>query len=199
MPIPVEDPSNLSGSHLAGRIRAGDRLAEEELVRRYRRGVLAILRGASGNAAEVDDLHQETFRIALEKIRKGDLREPEKLSGFICALARNLVIEHFRRVSSRRISGLAEEAGVSSPEPDPLEDLLCAERAAIVRRVLSEMPSERDRRILLLFYIEEDEKEHICRELGLTSLHFNRVLFRARERYRELYLESTKRIRRQTR
>ncbi|HET9795823.1 MAG TPA: sigma-70 family RNA polymerase sigma factor, partial [Thermoanaerobaculia bacterium] len=61
------------------------------------------------------------------------------------------------------------------------------------RRVLAELPSERDRRILFRFYIDEDDKEQICRELSLTSLHFNRVLFRARERYRALYREIAER------
>ena len=59
-----------------------------------------------------------------------------------------------------------------------------------MKRVLSEMPSDRDRQILFRFYIAEDEKDSICRDLDLTSLHFNRVLFRARERYRDLYLET---------
>jgi RNA polymerase sigma-70 factor (ECF subfamily) len=67
---------------------------------------------------------------------------------------------------------------------------MSVERAALVRRVLAEMPSERDRQILFRFYLAEDDKESICLDLGLTSLHFNRVLFRARERYRELYEET---------
>lgn len=179
-----------SADELVGRIRQGDRQAEDELVRRYRRGVAIILRAESSDAAAVDDLFQETFRIALEKIRRGDLREPKKLSGFICSLARNLVIDHFRRVAARRTSGALEPAELTSPRPDPLENLLRTERGAIVKRVLSEMASDRDRQILFRFYIVEDEKESICRDLDLTSLHFNRVLFRARERYRDLYLET---------
>ena len=70
---------------------------------------------------------------------------------------------------------------------------LRSELAEIVRRVLSEMTSERDRQVLFRFYIAGDGKDAICRDLGLTSLHFNRVLFRARERYRELYLASSRR------
>ena len=180
-----------SAADLVGRIRQGDRQAEDELVRRYRRGVAIILRAESSDAAAVDDLFQETFRIALEKIRQGDLREPEKLSGFICSLARNLVIDHFRRVAARRTSGALKLAALASSRPDPLENLLRTEKGAIVKRVLSEMPSDRDRQILFRFYIAEDEKDSICRDLDLTSLHFNRVLFRARERYRDLYLETT--------
>jgi len=169
-------------------IQEGDRTAEEELIDRYRRGVTVVLRAsARRNAAAVDDLFQETFRIAIEKIRGGSLREPAKLSGFLCSIARNLAIEHFRKTAARKIAGSPEELSLPSAEEDPLEGVLRSERAAAVRRVLSELPTARDRQILFRFYLAEEEKEAICRDLNLTSLHFNRVLFRAKERYRELY------------
>jgi RNA polymerase sigma-70 factor (ECF subfamily) len=182
------DPGD-SAVGLVGRIREGDSGADAELVERYRRGIAIILRAESRNAAAVDDLFQETFRIALEKIRQGDLRDPRRLSGFICSLARNLVIDHFRKVAARRTTGDAKLAEIASVRVDPLETLLRIERGEFVRRVLSEMPSDRDRQILFRYYVAEDEKDAICRDLDLTSLHFNRVLFRARERYRDLYLE----------
>ena len=178
-----------SAADLVGSIRRGDRGAEDELVRRYRRGVAIILRAECRDPSAVDDLFQETFRIALEKIREGDVRDPRKLSGFVCALARNLVIDHFRRVAARRTAGELPLAELASPGADPLENLLRAERGATVNRVLGEMPSDRDRQILFRFYVVEDDKKAICRDLDLSSLHFNRVLFRARERYRELYGE----------
>jgi RNA polymerase sigma-70 factor (ECF subfamily) len=184
---------------LAGRIRSGDRPAEAELVVRYQRGITLLLRRSSGDPSLAEDLAQETFRIALEKIRRGDLREPEKLAGFLCSLARNLSIEHFRKASSHRASGSPPEDSVRGDEPDPLERLLRAEQARIVRGILSELPTERDRQILLRFYLAEEDKAAICRDLGLTSLHFNRVLFRARERYRELFDERTKRMPKDTR
>ena len=188
-----DDRSPGAAAELVRRIRAGDAGAESELVSRYCRGVTILIRRASRDASAVDDLYQQTFQIALEKIRRGDLREPEKLSGFICSLARNLVIDHFRRAAAHRFPGPVEGTRAADPAPGPLERLLRIERASIVRRVLAELPSERDREILFRFYIAEDEKDSICRDLGLTSLHFNRVLFRARERYRELYEETTTR------
>jgi RNA polymerase sigma-70 factor (ECF subfamily) len=51
------------------------------------------------------------------------------------------------------------------------------------------MPSERDRTVLSRFYIADDDKDRICEELGLSSLHFNQVLFRARERFKKLIEE----------
>ena len=188
-----DDSSPGTVRELVRRIRAGDAAAESELVSRYCRGVTILIRRGSNDPSAVDDLYQQTFQVALEKIRRGDLREPEKLSGFICSLARNLVIDHFRRSAAHRFQSPVEGTQTADPAPGPLEQMLKLERASIVRGVLAELPSERDREILFRFYIAEDDKDSICRDLGLTSLHFNRVLFRARTRYRELFEETTTR------
>jgi RNA polymerase sigma-70 factor (ECF subfamily) len=173
---------------LVSRIRTGDRQAEAELVERYGRGVMMILRREARNAAASDDLYQDTFRIALEKVRQGDLRESAKLPAFICSVARNLVIEYFRRtVRQDSLTEIAEAERPHYSAPSQLETLLQQEKAAIVRQAINELPTDRDRQLLFRYYIVEEEKEHICADLGLTSLHFNRVLHRARERYRELY------------
>lgn len=177
-----------SGADLVSRILAGDHQAEGELVERYSRGVTFILRRETGDTSAADDLYQETFRIALEKIRRGDLREPEKLSGFLCSIARNLVINYFRRASRQEsMTGIEEIVSLPHPAPDQHDELLRQEKTALVRRVINELPSDRDRQILFRFYIAEEEKERICADLGLTGIHFNRVLHRARERYSELY------------
>jgi len=186
---PDNDAGDGSPEDLVRRIRQGERHAEIELIERYRQAVTAIIVAARPDASAVDDLYQETFRIALEKIRRGLLREPARLSGFITALARNLAIDYFRRLASLRGTDAPGEA-LADPDANPLEELLRSERGEIVRRVLAQMRSSRDREVLFRLYIAGDSKAVICRDLELTSLHFNRVLFRARERYRELYLAS---------
>jgi RNA polymerase sigma-70 factor, ECF subfamily len=177
-----------SGADLVSRIRAGDRRAEEELVERYRRSVVIIIRREVRDPAVAADLTQETFRVALEKTRRGDLREPEKLSGYICSLARNLAINYFRRAARQgSLTEIEEAHSVLHSAPSQLEELLRREKARVVRQVINELKSDRDREVLFRFYIAEEEKERICTDLGLSSLHFNRVLYRARQRYKELY------------
>ena len=191
------DPGN--AADLVSRIRAGDQHAESELVERFGRGVLMILRRSTRNAAVSDDLYQDTFRIAIEKVRQGDLRDSAKLGAFLCSVARNLVIEYFRRTA--RHENLAEIAEAERPPhvaPNQLEAVLQKERAAIVRQAINELPTDRDRQLLFRFYVMEDEKEAICADLDLTSLHFNRVLHRARERYRELYEKALSTMERET-
>ena len=142
---------------------------------------------------EAEDLFQDTFRLVIEKLRKGELREPAKLPGFLAQIARSLAIEHYRKAQRRKTDpdsdAIAEVADVSGGGSGPLSELLTREDAGLVRQVIRELGTERDRDILLRFYIAEEDKERISADFGLSSLQFNRVLHRARERYRELYLE----------
>jgi RNA polymerase sigma-70 factor (ECF subfamily) len=183
-------PSSPAG--LVARIRDGDRGAEEELIARYSRGVALILRRSASVAVVVEDLYQEVFLRAVEKIRGGEVRDPERLSGFICGLARNLAIDYFRRRTSQAESLVdGHDIAVPDQSPSPLAQVLQIEDARRIRQVLGELPSERDRQVLHRFYIGEEDKDQICMDLKLTSLQFNRVLHRARERFRELYESRT--------
>lgn len=173
---------------LVERIRAGDRAAESSLVERYGRGVVLVLRSRVGRGDLAEDLYQETFRLGLEKIRGGELRQPERLPAFLGGVARNLARDHLRR-SRRRAEADEEEIVLTLPDPSPgpLGLLMRHERAAVVRALLQELPTERDREVLIRVYLRGEERNAICRDLDLEPAHLSRVLFRARQRYRALY------------
>ncbi|MGA3240945.1 MAG: RNA polymerase sigma factor [Bryobacteraceae bacterium] len=186
MEIEATNPADL-----VRRIMAGDSAAEEELVHRYSRGVFFVLNQNVSDREIAEDLYQETFRLTLEKIRGGEVREPERFSGFILSIARNLAIEHFRKnTRARERQGEENESRtIAAPDPSQLDHLLKEERATLVHHVLAALPSERDRKVLRRFYIADDDKEEICADLGISSLHFNQILCRARERYRKAFDE----------
>jgi RNA polymerase sigma-70 factor (ECF subfamily) len=172
---------------LVRRIAAGDAKAEAELVERYSRGVLFLLRRRSGDPALADDLHQETFRVVLERLRGRGIGEPEKLAGFVRATARNLFIGEVRKRTRRKTDDDSEavERTVDVGHGQYAEAVR-AQQAAAIRELLGELGTERDREILMRFYLAEDDKEAICADLGLSSLHFNRVLHRAKQRFKEI-------------
>jgi RNA polymerase sigma-70 factor, ECF subfamily len=175
-------------AELVRRIVAGDSHAEEEVVHRYKEGVSVIIGRIVQNRSATEDISQETFKITIEKMRRGDVREPERLSGFICGVARNLAIDHVRRVrksTNQEDVGITEH--VSDPTPDPYEQLWRKERARIVRGIINELRVKRDRDVILRYYIAEEDKEQICADLGLSREQFNGVIFRALKRYKELY------------
>jgi RNA polymerase sigma-70 factor (ECF subfamily) len=180
---------------LADRLRAGDPAASRELVVRFQRGVAVILRRCGVQAAEIEDLGQEVFRIVLDKARQGEVREPERLPGYVATVARNLGIEAGRRASARA----ARDGGdllpeVASGAASPLDELVAREQVALVRRLLEELGTDRDREVLMRIYLAGDEREVVARDLGLSALQLNRVLHRARERYRELYEQALRAV-----
>jgi RNA polymerase sigma-70 factor (ECF subfamily) len=185
--VPLREPDPTV--ELVRRIVSGDPAAEAELVQRFSRALSFLLRRLTRDEAMTEDLYQETFRLVIEKVRGGELREAERLPGFVSSMARNLFLGSARTGSRRRKWHGDSEATETAPDPAPgqLARLLAQERAATVRGVLVELKNDRDREILSRYYIADEAKEDICRDLELSDLHFNRVLFRARQRYKELF------------
>ena len=85
---------------------------------------------------------------------------------------------------------IGEVAAVADTAPRQFERISSEESGESVRRLLESMTVERDRELLIRFYLNDDDKEDICRDLNLSSLHFNRVLFRAKARFRKILEES---------
>jgi RNA polymerase sigma-70 factor, ECF subfamily len=177
---------------LAARIRAGDRRAEEELVERYGRGLKILLERHTNGRPEAEDLLQEALSLGIQKVRRGELREGEKLPAFLSRLARNLAIDFYRKAQRRKTEPDGDVvAAATIASAVQVDRLLRQEHAALVRRVIEELRNGRDREVIFRFYIAEEDKEQISVDFDLTGQQFNRVLHRARERYKELYLQLT--------
>lgn len=185
----VRRDSEIEVVAIVSRILAGDAEAEGELVERYSRGINIIINKIVSNRSTTNDLSQETFRIVLEKIRRADLREPEKLSGFVCSIARNTALDYVRRVGrSPLLEDIPSIEEIPDPAPNQLEEVLRQERARIVRQVISELSVYRDRQVLFRYFIAEEDKDGICQALGITRVQFNYVISRAVARFKELLL-----------
>ncbi len=176
-----------SPADLVDRIRRGNREAEDDLVQRYRRGVSVIIRKMIQNVADAEELVQQTFMVAIENIRRGALDEPERLSGYVCGIAGKLAKVHVQKSRLRSFTNIDEAAPVVDSNRNPFEQLLRKEEAESVRQVIEELRMPRDREIITRYYLHDEEKESICARLSLTSVQFNRVIFRALDRFKELY------------
>jgi RNA polymerase sigma-70 factor (ECF subfamily) len=168
---------------LAERVRTGDTAAEEELVNRYSRPAILELLGITGDSELASDLQQETFRVVLERLRGRGLEIPSKLGAYVRRTARNLALAERRRLARFAASSAAQEAEhISDPTEDALSAMVRNEEALCLRRALAGLRKGRDRELLSRFYLAEEDRESIRRDLGVTTLHFNRLLFRARRR-----------------
>lgn len=192
-PPPIRSALEASDSmaSLADRIRAGDATAEAELVQRFGRGLRIFLRQQTRDPELADDLYQSTFYVVLERLRTRELQDPTSLGAFIRGTARNLFRNEARKRARRRTDGdeRLDELVDWAQAGSPLDRLLRSEKAALVRRLLIEIRNPRDREVLVRVYLAEDDMDEISQDLDLELEHFYRVLWRARQRLKQLLLE----------
>ena len=183
---------------LVTRVRSGNLQAEAEMVERYNRGLRFLLRRKARDPHQAEDFLQETWAVALEKIRGDGITNPGRLAGYLCGIANNLAHSDARRVNRQRTSANSEIVDlVADDSPSPFTQVSRAEVCGHVRTLLDDLSKERDREILKRFYVQEENKESICRSLEVDSAHFNRVLFRARQRFKDLVMRADLRSRMQ--
>ena len=191
IPVHVRDPRLADEIAAAIRIvegvRDGSRDAETELVQRYSRGLRYLILRKTGDEELANDLLQETLIIAIRKLREQTLDNPQRLAGYLRGIAIR-VTQNARRQRSREPYLADTEVLESIPDHGrrQFESVSSQETKAAVRELLDSMSVKRDRELLLRYYVYEEEKPEICRALGLDSLHFNRVLYRAKQRFREI-------------
>ena len=176
---------------LCARIHQGSRDAEEQMVRRYGSGLLRLLKHRTRDAELALDLRQDTFRVAIERLRKSVLDEPEDLASYLHAVALNLLIAQRRKDTRRATTPDSEAIEIAVDESGgPFDNVSREQMRKAVGVLLSELGTPRDRDLLTRFYIQDEDKAAICSALSVDSLHFNRVLFRAKQRFRQLLLQA---------
>lgn len=130
--------------------QAGDRLAFGELFNRYRAGIVALAMRRVRNADEADELAQDVFIQAMEKIDQ--LRVPEAFGGWLRRIVHRMAINRV----TRRQAPLAcdpetlEATCFAIGTPDDL--VLQREEAATVRAAVDRL-GVTDRETLRAFYM----------------------------------------------
>lgn len=162
----------------------------ESLIAANYPGLRLLIQQKAGDAEVAADLLNDAICTTWEKWQAGKIERPEQIAGYVFQVAMNLLRNRRRAAGDRSDlrappATLDELAGGVDPSERSIEEAM----ARSVKQLLSGMESARDRLVLTRFYLEEEDKESICRALALTTLQFDKVLHRARGRLRKL-LES---------
>ena len=139
--------------------------ADEELVYQFRNRIAFFVRTRMHDPSAVQDLTQDILLAVVVAVRRGQLRNPDRLAAFIYGTARNIVKSHLRARSRHPRLVPIDSDDWSITGDDPADD---RERRALVRRALSTLDS-RDRQILLLTLVTGLKSGEIATHLGLTS------------------------------
>ncbi|MGD0812453.1 MAG: sigma-70 family RNA polymerase sigma factor [Verrucomicrobiota bacterium] len=161
--------------------RNGDRDAFARIVARYQSLVASIAFSATGSIAQSEDVAQETFIAAWQKLES--LHEPAKLRPWLCTIARHATGNALRR-QQREPAQKAEtiDAILNTPACDalPADAAISREEEAILWRSLAQIPATY-REPLVLFYREGESVERVAEELDLSSDAVRQRLSRGRK------------------
>ncbi len=184
-------PSGITESYadwaeLVERIRSGETDGMEELYQLFSKGIRFYLCRQLG-PQELDDKVHDTFVVVVQAIRRGELRDPQRLMGFVRTIVRRQVAAHIDRVVHIRREQIDMESTIriADPHGNPEEAAIFRQRADLIERVLEEL-SQRDREILTRFYLREQDQDQICSEMALTDTQFRLLKSRAKARFGEL-------------
>jgi RNA polymerase sigma-70 factor (ECF subfamily) len=184
MPVGAEGAAFEADADLVARIGAGDSAAEAAFVRKYQRGVRVLVRRhCRPNDPIAEDLAQDVLARVLERLRARGIRDGAALPAYIQATITYTTSAEYRH---RRPTEPASALDDLSSEENPAEHVSSGQLSQLLNVLLAQLPVARDREILVRFYLNEQDKEDVCRQLGIEASHFHRVIFRARERFREL-------------
>jgi RNA polymerase sigma-70 factor, ECF subfamily len=173
------------------RLRASDPDTERHFVSYFKDLLRIKLRSRLRSRQLVEDACQETFLRVFKALRSGEeIRNPERLGAYVNTVCDHVLLELYR--SEKRHSPVSD-ASVADIEDDVpvVEDrLVDAERRALVRRVIDDLP-ELDRRLMRALFVDEREKDDVCREFKVDRSYLRVLLHRAKLRFRALYLART--------
>ena len=149
------------------------------LYRRFARRVRLYGRKHLRDDSAADDLAQQVLLLTIEKLRAGEVRNPDEIGSFILGTSRMLAGSTARKARRRESLTAQFHAPELYAEPD-----VASGDIAVVERCLHAL-AERDRRVLVLTFYAEKTSPEIAVELGVTGTVVRVARHRALERLRD--------------
>ncbi len=171
------------------RLRNGDFRTQEHFVAYFSELIQLKLRSRLNSPQAIEDVRQETFSRVFTALHAGKIRQPDRIGAFVNSMCNNVLLEHYR--SSSRDSSLDDDEAPEFPATniDIVGAIASKQMGDKVREILEEMP-EKDRRLLREIFLEERDKDEVCRDFGVDRDYLRVLLHRAKLSFKSLYLKN---------
>jgi len=167
-------------------VLAGEKAAYEKLYDRYAPLIRAVCYDTTGNLADAQDLAQDVFMRAYEKLNR--LRNPESFGKWLVGIAW-LRCSEWRRKKLRNREKNVELDIAEYAVCDPPND----GRIELLQKMITTLP-EKERLALHAFYLQGELAEDARRIMGMSRSGFYRVLERARKKLERLMFKDREEI-----
>jgi RNA polymerase sigma-70 factor (ECF subfamily) len=176
--------------HYLEQLASGDFRTQEHFVSYFSELIRLKLSKRLHSHSEVEDARQETFARVFAALRKPDgIREPERLGAYVNSVCNNVLLEYYRS-SSQEVTSDDEEAEANIPDPaiSVVDVIANRQIQRNVREILDQL-QEKDRRLIKEIFLEERDKDDVCRDLGVDREYLRVLLHRAKKSFKTVYLK----------
>jgi RNA polymerase sigma-70 factor, ECF subfamily len=170
------------------RLRAGDFRTQEHFVAYFSELIQLKLRSRVQSPQGIEDVRQETFVRVFGALREGKIRQPERLGAYVNSICNNVLLEYYRSSQRDPVVEEEEEQELADTTIDFVGAIAAKQMQEKVREILDGM-AERDRRLLRAIFLEEQDKDAVCRDFGVDRDYLRVLLHRAKLAFKSLYLK----------
>jgi RNA polymerase sigma-70 factor (ECF subfamily) len=165
------------------RLREGDADTERHFVIHFSNAIRLSLRYRLRSWQLIDDIRQETFLRVLNFLRSDKIMDhPERLGAYVHSVAINVMMELLR--ASTRHPAMPDDAHeLADQSVNPEHEAVTQERKEMVRGILDDLP-EKDRLILRAIFLEDADKDDVCKRFDVNRDYLRVMLHRAKIRFK---------------
>jgi RNA polymerase sigma-70 factor (ECF subfamily) len=188
---PVPAPSRFSD--LVEKVQCGHPAGFEELYGMAKNFTFFLMRQLG--AQDLQDKVHDVFVTVAQAIVAGKLRDPDRLIPFLTTVTRFYTYNQIeRRALNRKVSCGLDHLNVPDARINLESTAYRKQKIGMINDILGSL-SRRDRDVIRRFYLQEQSKEQICREMQLTPTQFRLLKSKAKSRLTELGVQRLRKCR----
>ena len=170
-------PPDPDWTEIVAGIQRGDPSCSETLYSVFSRGIRYLIARQLG-WRDLDDRVHDAFLTVLAAISRHELREPEKLMGFVRTIVKRQIVANIRLAVKSRRHGACAAILVHHRHDDPEQSAAWREKVDLMKATLIKL-TRRDRELLTRFYLDDQPESQIRDDMRLTATQFRLYKSRA--------------------
>ncbi len=168
---------------------AGDRQAQEHFAAYFTELLQLKLRSRLKSPQAIEDVCQETFARVFSALRKEDgLRQPERLGAFVNQICNHVLYEHYHTAAASESLDVEGRPELIAKDADALEIVAAGQIQFKVHAILLSL-APRDRLLLKAVFLDERNRDEVCREFGVDRDYLRVLLHRAKQEFKTEYVK----------
>ena len=158
----------------------GNEMCLKMLINRHKSKIFTSIYLLVKDRALAEDIFQDAFVKVINTLRKGSYQEEGKFLQWVIRIARNLVIDHFRKIS--KLPTISDTEGndifsyISIADENREDEIIREQSHDRVRQLIQQLPEEQKEVLILRHYANLSFKEIA----DLTGVSINTALGRMR-------------------